>query len=144
MPCIFDSISALALRSASFTAARIRSDEQLRVVRVDRLRVDLDRDDLAAAGRLHRDHAAAGGGLDDLVRRLLLYLLHLGLHLLGLLHQLVHVELAHRGSSTSWASNVSLNIEMRASSLSCSSSSGSGSTSSPSDSVTPSRWPVTS
>ena len=69
--------------------------QQLRVVRVDCLRVDRDLDDLAAAVRLHGHHAAARGGLDDLLLRLFLRLHHLGLHLLGLLQHRVHVELRH-------------------------------------------------
>src|SRR5581483_4678983 len=83
--------------------------EQLRVVGVDRLRVDVDLLDLSGAGRLHGDEPAAGRGLDHLLRQLLLRLLHLCLHLLRLPEQLVHVEaLARHQSSTSRASNVSL------------------------------------
>ena len=96
--------------------------EELRVVRVDRARVDRDRDDLARAVRLHGHHAAAGRGLDDLARRLLLRLRELGLHALGFLEHLVHVELHSVGSSTSSASKVSLSSEITSSSDSGSSS----------------------
>src|SRR4029079_13558878 len=41
--------------------------EELRVVGVDRLGVDRDLRDLAGAGRLDGDHAAAGRGLDRLL-----------------------------------------------------------------------------
>ena len=40
--------------------------EQLRIVRVDRLRVDLDGEDLAVAAGAHRHETAARGGLDRL------------------------------------------------------------------------------
>ena len=59
IPCIFDSISAFALRSASF-GREDQVGKHLGIVRVDRLGVDRDPDDLAAAGCLHRHHAAAG------------------------------------------------------------------------------------
>src|SRR5436190_11896086 len=66
--------------------------EQLGVVRVDRLRVDLDLLDLAGAGRSDRHHAAARTRLDRLLLEVVLCLLHLLLHLPDLLHQLVHVH----------------------------------------------------
>src|SRR5438067_5133428 len=81
--------------------------EQLRIVGVDRLRVDRDLLDLARAVRRDADHAAAGARLDRLVLELGLRLLHLLLHLSDLLHQLVHVH-AHSQSSRSRASRVSL------------------------------------
>ena len=68
--------------------------EQLGVVGVDRLRIDLDLADLARAGRLDGDDAAARRRLDRLVRELVLHAGHLLLHLLRLLQQLVHVEAA--------------------------------------------------
>src|SRR5581483_7846065 len=111
--------------------------EQLRVVGVDRLRVDVDLLDLSGAGRLHGDEPAAGRGLDHLLRQLLLRLLHLCLHLLRLPEQLVHVEaLARHQSSTSRASNVSL-IRATKSSSRCSPFS-------PSTNSSRSRRPVTS
>src|SRR5205814_9192507 len=87
--------------------------ERLRIVRVDRLRVDLDLGELARSRRLHDDGAAARGALDDRVRRLLLRTGDLLLHLLGLLHHLVQVH----QSSTSRASKVSLISETKSSSV---------------------------
>jgi hypothetical protein len=69
--------------------------QHLRVVRVDRLRVDLDLLDLASTRRGDGDHPAARGRLDRLVLQFRRRLLHLLLHLADLLHQVVHVE-AHR------------------------------------------------
>ena len=66
--------------------------EHLHVLGVDRRGVDLDRLDLQVAADLHRHHAAAGGGLDDLVLELLLGGLHVLLHLLDLLQHLLHVR----------------------------------------------------
>src|SRR5581483_8256009 len=92
--------------------------EQLGVLGVDRLRVDLDLAELARSRGLHGDHPTARGRLDGLARELLLYAQHLLLHLLGLLHQGVHVEAAFcHYSSTSLASKVSLNSATRSSSL---------------------------
>ena len=65
--------------------------------------------------RLDRHHAAPGGGLLDLALRLFLGAQHLLLHLLGLLHQCVHVEL-HGISSTSVALRSVTSREMRFSS----------------------------
>src|SRR6185295_8275010 len=60
--------------------------EHLRVLGVDDLAVDLDGHDLLLAVRHHRDHAPARGGLHRFLSRLRLELLHLGLELLRLLH----------------------------------------------------------
>src|SRR6266850_4330315 len=73
--------------------------EHLRVLGVDDLAVDLDRDDLLLAVRHHRDHAPARGGLHRLLGRLRLQLLHLGLELLRLLHDVA--EAFHRDSPSS-------------------------------------------
>src|SRR5262245_60820170 len=96
--------------------------ERLRVVRVDRLRLDRDRDDLACAVGLHGHHPAADRGLDGLLGELLLRLGHLGLHLLHLLQHLVDVHSLGHGpegypSSICWASNVDLKSETNSSSL---------------------------
>ena len=61
--------------------------ERLGILGVDRFLLDLDLGDLAGAGRLDDDGAAAGGSLDDLVLHLVLRLLHLLLHLLRLLRR---------------------------------------------------------
>ena len=66
--------------------------EQLGVLGVDRLGVDRDLEQAQVAAHLHLHHPAAGARLDGLVLELLLRLGHLGLHLLGLLHQRVEVE----------------------------------------------------
>src|SRR3954447_3538160 len=118
--------------------------EQLGVVRIDRLRIDLDRFDLAGAVRGDGDHAAARAGLHRLVLELALRLLHLLLHLLGLLQELVHVH-AHRQSSRSRASRVSLtSSRIFSSPAGPSSSSGCSARASPSANASP-RWrPVTS
>src|SRR5215203_396173 len=80
--------------------------ERLRILRVDRLLLDLDLQQLPGTRRLDDDSASARGALDGLVRHRLLRLLHLRLHLLRLLHQLLEV---HRHQSvTSVASKVSL------------------------------------
>ena len=68
--------------------------EALDVVRVDRLGLDLQAQDVTAAAQRGRDEAAAGRALDDRLGQLLLRRRHLLLHLLGLLHQLLHVGLA--------------------------------------------------
>src|SRR4029078_9220245 len=94
--------------------------EHLRVVWVDRLRVDLDLADLAVARRGDGDHPAAGARLDGLVLELFLRLLHLALHLLDLLQHLVHVE-AH-SSLTSRASKVPFISSLISSSVAASSS----------------------
>src|SRR4051795_9037211 len=100
--------------------------EELSVLGIDRLRVDLDLTQVHVARHRHLDHAAAGARLDDLLLELLLGLGHLGLHLLGLLEELVHVRtLGHqpaslsRGSSgtTSVASKLSLIMSIISSSL---------------------------
>src|SRR3954447_2077376 len=101
--------------------------EELGVLGIDRLRVDLDLTQVHVARHRHLDHAAAGARLDDLLLELLLGLGHLGLHLLGLLEDLVHVRsLGHqpaslsRGSSsgtTSVASKLSLIKSIFSSSL---------------------------
>ena len=50
--------------------------------------IDLDGEQVLLAVHRHRDHAAAGGGLDPDLGDLLLHLL---LHLLRLAHHLLHV-----------------------------------------------------
>ena len=118
--------------------------QELGVVRIDRLRIDRDRDDFACAVCLDGHHAASGRCLDDLARRLLLRLRELGLHALGFLEHLVHVEL-HWSSATSRASRVSLSSEITSSSESGSSSRNTvPSSASPVSSTTASFRPVTS
>src|SRR5690349_5163062 len=73
--------------------------EHLRVLGVDDLAVDLDRHDLLFAVGHHRDHAAARGGLHRLLGRLRLQLLHLGLELLRLLHDVAEAFHAFSPSS---------------------------------------------
>src|SRR4029453_5198179 len=120
--------------------------EKLRVVGIDRTRVDRDVDDLARAVRLHGDHPAAGSCLDDLFRRVFLRFRELLLHALGLAEHLVHVELHSEGSSLiSSASRVSLRREITSSSESGTSSACSaGVSDSPVSRTTASFLPVTS
>src|SRR3954447_17943192 len=80
--------------------------KHVRVVRVDRLRVDLDLGDLAAARGSDVHHPSACTRLHRLIVDLLLRLLHLVLHLAHLLHELVDVH-SHGQSSRSRASKVS-------------------------------------
>src|SRR5205823_13380798 len=122
--------------------------EHLGVVGVDRLWIDCDLLDLAAAGRDHLDHPAARGRLDGLVLQLVLRLLHLLLHLLHLLEHLVHVHPHPTHSSTSRASKIPFISSMISSSLAGCSSSVSGPVTSPPFSPTSKarsrRRPVTS
>src|SRR5207237_5976251 len=60
--------------------------EHLRVVAIDDLGIDLDRDQLLFAVGLDRDHATAGRGIDLLLANLLLHREHLLLQLLCFLH----------------------------------------------------------
>ena len=68
--------------------------EALDVVGVDRLRVDLERHDVAGAGDDGGDEPAAGGAGHLGLGQLALRLHQLLLHLLRLLHQLLHVRLS--------------------------------------------------
>src|SRR4051812_16954140 len=117
--------------------------EPFGVLRVDDVGRDRDLGDLAGPAGLHLDHPPADGGLNDLVRELVLGLRHLLLHLLHLLKHFVHVHLGH--SSTSRASNVVFMSEMMSSSL-VGPSSGSSASSSPSPTAkaSASLCPVTS
>ena len=74
--------------------------QHLDVLRVDRLGLDREGEDLLLAVGLDRDHAAAGGGL-VLPRLQLLDLGELFLHLLGLLEHLLHVSAGHSRESAS-------------------------------------------
>src|SRR5439155_19842213 len=115
------------------------------VVRIARLRIDLDRLDLAGAVRRHGHHPAACGRFDRLRRKLLLCLLHLLLHRTDLLQEFLHVHSSHWfQSSRSRASNVSFTSSRMCSSPGGSSSSVAASGVSPSANATPSRRPVTS
>ena len=62
------------------------------IVGIDQPEDRSDLDELATTVRLHGHHPPARGGLDDLELRLLLRLLHLRLHFLRLLHQLVQIH----------------------------------------------------
>ena len=73
--------------------------QRLHVVRVDRLRVDRDRGQLTATVEGRGDKAAAGAAGDLGLGQLGLRLRELLLHLLGLLHQLLHVRLAAEPAS---------------------------------------------
>src|SRR5581483_7644804 len=75
--------------------------EHLRVLGVDDLAIDLDRHQLLLAVGHRRHHPAARGGLHRLLRRLRLELLHLGLELLRLLHDVA--EALHGDSPSSGA-----------------------------------------
>ncbi len=66
--------------------------EHLDVFRVDRVRLDLHRQQLLLAVHAHGDHAAAGRALHLAAGQILLDARHLGLHFLGLLHQLAQVS----------------------------------------------------
>src|SRR6266511_747908 len=108
--------------------------KKLRVLRIDRLRIDGDLEQAQIAAHLDLDHPAAGTRLDDLVLELLLRLHHLGLHLLDLLHHRVQLEPSGPGcsghlaasssasrssaSSNSSASNSDLSFAISSSSLS--------------------------
>src|SRR5918994_3736336 len=81
--------------------------EHVDVLRVHSLGVDPQLLQLELAADLHRDHPAAGAGLDNLVLQLLLSLGHVGLHLLDLLHHLVQVRLPHQLLSSSGSSKTS-------------------------------------
>src|SRR5262249_29302188 len=118
--------------------------EQLRVVGIDRLRVDLDLQDLAARGRGDLDRAAAGAGRDLLLRRLLLEPLKLLLHLHRLAEQLVRVDAAAHFSTSSASKVRFISSTISSSVAGCSSSSSSCSRSSPSENTSESLRPVTS
>ena len=92
LPISCSTVVAASLR-ALFTA------ESTNVVRVHALGVDLHGQDLP--GPVHRDlhHAAAGGRRKLLGVELRLCLLHVLLHPLGLLHELLHVAHAAHGES---------------------------------------------
>ena len=74
--------------------------EQVRVIGIDRARVDPHRLHLEAAAHRDRHHSTAGGRLDLGERDLLLCARHVGLHLLHLTHHLLHVRLGHQGVSS--------------------------------------------
>src|SRR4051794_35120648 len=117
--------------------------EQLRVVGIDRLRVDLDLDDVAAGGRRHLHRPAARARGHRLAGGLLLHALELLLHLHRLLGELREVHV-HRYSS-SRASNVLFISSTISSSVAGRSASAAGrSRSSPTANTSASRRPVTS
>ena len=74
--------------------------KELGILGIDRLGVDRDLEQAHVAAHLELHHAAAGAGVDDLVLQPLLGLVHLGLHLLGLLHHRVQVEPAGAASGS--------------------------------------------
>ena len=74
--------------------------EQLGILGVDGLGVDRDLEQAHVAAHLELHHAAARAGIDDLVLQPLLGLVHLGLHLLGLLHHRVQIEPAGPASGS--------------------------------------------
>ena len=93
-PPILLAASSCAERIASLTAARTMSWSSSASSGSIACGIDRDLEQAQVAAHLDLDHAAARARVDDLVLELLLRVGHLGLHLLGLLHQRVEVETA--------------------------------------------------